>query len=342
MARAATRPPAQQEMLGLITGYWISQLVFVAAELGLADLLAKGPKTAAALAARTGAEPDALRRVLRALASAGVFAEGAGGRFRLTPLAQTLRSDRPGSLRHFARMMVDDYNWRAWGALAEGVRNGGTPFEHVHRMPIFGYLQQHPDKEAIFSASMASLSATENAAVARAYPWQRLRQVVDVGGAHGHLLATILQRHRRLHGLLYDQPQVIAGAAKSGFITAATVRARCEAVGGSFFDAVPAGADGYVMKYILHDWDDAKSLRILRHCRDAMAAGGKVLVVEHVIPAGNTANWGKLLDVNMLVVTGGRERTRAEFADLFARAGLRLARVVPTACPLSILEAVRA
>ena len=176
----------------------------------------------------------------------------------------------------------------------------------------------------------------------RAYPFGQLAQLVDVGGAHGHLLATILARHRKLRGVLYDQPQVVPAAAQSGFVSVAAVRARCEMRDGSFFDDVPAGADSYLMKYILHDWDDEKSHRLLENCRATMAPGGRVLVVDHVIPPGNGANWGKLLDINMLALTGGRERTREGFRALFAGAGLRLRRIVPTACPLSILEAVAA
>jgi hypothetical protein len=187
---------------------------------------------------------------------------------------------------------------------------------------------------------MASISGTENAAVARAYPFGSLGTLVDVGGAHGHLLGAILRRHRALRGILFDQPQVVEAARASEFL--AEFGDRCEVRGGSFFDAVPAGADGYLMKYILHDWDDATALRILSRCRDAMAPGGRVLVAEHVLRPGNGRDWGKLLDINMLVVPGGQERTRGEFRDLFARAGLSLARVVPTASPLSVLEAVRA
>ena len=342
MAQARRRSSPHEKMRALISAYWTSQLVLVAAQLGVADVLAKGPRTAEAIAQQVGAQPAALRRVLRALASQGVFAVDARGRFRLTPLAQTLRSDRPGSLRDFARMMVDDYNWQSWGALLHGVRTGELPFDHVHGMPVFEYLARHPEKERVFAASMASISGTENAAVARAYPFGKLRQLVDVGGAHGHLLATILRRHRKLRGVLYDQPQVIAAAAQSGFLSTPDLAGRHELVGGSFFESVPAGADGYLMKYILHDWNDAQCLQILGHCRDAMAEGGRVLVVDHVVPPGNGADWAKLLDINMLVGPGGQERTREEFGDLFARAGLRLVRVVPTACPQSILEAVRA
>jgi hypothetical protein len=329
-------------MLDLVTGYWVSQLVFVAAKLGIADVLARGPLPPDEIAKRVGAQPHALRRLLRALASRGVFAETANGRFKLTPLAETLRAGRPGSLRDFALMVVEDYGWNAWAALEWGVTTGGLPFDRVHGQPVFGYLHDHPEQERTFMASMASLSATENPAVAAAYPFRAIGRLVDVGGAHGHLLATILARHKTVRGVLYDQPQVVAGAAASGFVTAPAVRDRCEIVGGDFFASVPSGADGYIMKYIIHDWDDEKALRILGNCRDAMAPEGRVLVVDHVIPKGNGADWGKLLDINMLVIPGGMERTREGFADLFARAGLRLKRVVPTKCPLSILEAVRA
>ena len=341
MARAKKKSP-HERMRELISGYWLSQLVFATARLGLADALAKGPRTPEALAPQVGARAPQLRRVLRALASQGVFKEDAKGRFALTPLAATLRSDAPGSLRDFAHMMVSDYNWQAWSALLHGVTTDERPFDHVHGMPIFEYLARHPDEEATFSASMASISGTENAAVARAYPFGKLGKLVDVGGAHGHLLATILRRHKQLHGVLFDQPQVVAGAAKSGFLAAPELAGRHELVGGSFFAGVPAGADGYLMKYILHDWTDAQCRGILGHCRDAMAPGGRVLAVDHVIPKGNGEDWAKLMDVNMLVLPGGRERTREEFADLFASAGLRLARVWKTACPLHVLEAVRA
>jgi len=328
-------------MLELITAYWLSQLVFVAAKLGVADALANGPLGVDALATRVGAHAPSLRRVLRALASRGVFAETADGRFKLTPLATTLRSGVPGSLHNFALMMVEGYNWQAWGELLHGVRSGERPFDRAHGAPVFAWLEQHPEDERIFAASMASISGTENAAVARAYDFGTLRTLVDVGGSHGHLLGTILRRHRRLRGILFDQPQVVEAAARSDFLTASDIAARCEVRGGSFFEGVPTGADGYLMKYIIHDWDDERSLRILRNCREAMAPDGRVLVVEHVVESGNGQDWAKLLDINMLVSPGGQERTRPQFRDLFARAGLRLRRVVPTAAPVSVLEAVR-
>jgi hypothetical protein len=330
-------------MLQLVSGYWLSQLVFVAAKLGVADELRGGPATAKALATRVGVHAPSLYRVLRALASCGVFAETTGGRFKLTPLAATLRSDAPGSLRDFAEMMVEGYNWQAWGDLLHGVRTGEQPFDHVHGVPTFEWFAQHPEDERIFAAAMASLSGTENDAVARTYPFGALRTLVDVGGAHGHLLATILRRHRQLRGILFDQPQVVEAAARSGYLAARDLAGRCQVRGGSFFDTVPAGADAYLMKYVIHDWDDERALRILHNCREAMAAGGRVLLVEHVIQPGNRPDFGKLLDINMLVVApGGRERTREEFRSLLGRARLRLRRIVPTESRVQILEAVAA
>ncbi|HVM95471.1 MAG TPA: methyltransferase [Candidatus Acidoferrales bacterium] len=342
MKASDKRPAAQDVMLGHITGYWISQLIFVAARLGLADVLARGPLTVAALAKRVGAQASPLRRVLRALASIGVFAETADGRFKLTPLAATLRTDVPGSLRSFASMMVDGYNWDAWRELLHGVKTGDLPFNHVHGIPIFEFLHAHPELDREFSQSMASISGTENAAVARAYDFNRLGVLVDVGGAHGHLLGTILGRHRRLRGILYDQPQVVANAAASGFISAPGVAGRCTIQGGDFFHEVPRGAGAYLMKYIIHDWNDDQCVTILSNCRAAMAPAARVLVVEHVVRPGNAPDWSKMLDINMLVLPGGRERTREEFRALFQRAGLRLLRVHPTASALHILEAAPA
>jgi hypothetical protein len=337
MPKARRRPKPQQAMLDLITGYWLSQMIFVAAKLGIADVLAKGPKTAAAVAQEVGAHAPFVYRVLRALASVGVFAETANGRFRLTPTAATLRTGVPGSLRDFALMMIDDYNWKAWGELLHSVETGEVAFQHVYGQPLFDFLVANPEKERTFAASMASISGAENDAIARAYDFGRFARLVDVGGAHGHLVATILRRHRKVRGVLYDQPQVVGGAAEQGFFKG--LGNRIETAGGDFFASVPAGADGYIMKYILHDWDDDRCVRILSLCREAMAPGGRVLVVENVIEPGNRPSWGKLLDVNMLTLLSGKERTKAEFRDLLARASLRLRRVVPTASPISIVEA---
>jgi hypothetical protein len=331
---------AHDAMLERIAAYWQSQLVFVAAKLGIADVLVAGPLTADEIATRVGAHAPYLKRVLRALASLGIFAVDPHGRFHLTRLAQTLRSDHPESLRDFALMLVDDYNWSAWGALEHAVKSGDSAFEHVHGSPAFPWMREHPEKERMFSASMASISGMENAAVARAYAFGKLQTVVDIGGAHGHLLAAILRSYVKLRGVLFDQPQVLAEAAGTGLMTAPDISGRCEARGGDFFESVPEGADAYVMKYIIHDWDDEKSIRILENCRKAMGAEGRVLVVDHVVAAGNRFDWGKLVDINMMVMLGSKERTKNEFRQLFARAGLRLKRVIRTASSLSILEGV--
>jgi len=334
-------PLPQEQMLALVTGHWVSQMLFAVAKLGVPDVLGTKALAPDAIAARVGANAVYLRRVLRALASSGVFSEDARGRFKLTTLGKTLRSGR-GSVRDFALMIVAPYQAQAWEALPEAIRTGKTAFDLRHGVANFDYLKAHPEDDRQFSASMASISGTENDAVARAYEFGRHKLLVDVGGAHGHLLATILRRYKKLRGVLYDQPQVVAGAAASGFVSAPGVRERCEVVGGSFFDSVPAGADAYLMKYIIHDWDDAKCARILGHCRDAMAPSGRVLVVDRVIQPGNGTDWSKWLDIQMMVGPGGQERTRAEFAALFASAGLRLVAAHATQSPLSVLEAERA
>ncbi len=343
--RASTQPltvPPAEQMLQLVSGYWVSQLLYVIAELGIADLLARAPQTAAQLATQTKTHGPYLRRILRALAGVGVLRLDKRGRFRLTRLGKTLRTDVADSQRDFVRMIVDDYNWQAWGHLLQGVRSGKVPFDEVHGKPVFPYLQEHPEQERVFAASMAAISRMENAAVASAYDFGKLRSLIDVGGSQGHLLGAILTRHPRLHGVLFDQPQVVAGARGAGYLSTPRVAGRCTIAEGSFFDAVPQGADGYILKYIIHDWDDARSLTILRNIRRAMAADGRVLLIEHVISDDNTPELGKLLDINMLVVPGGAERTRGEFAHLLAKAGLRLRRILPTKSRLSIVEAVAA
>src|SRR5262245_8568941 len=346
--RVAKRPPAPpvappaEQMLQLATGYWVSQLLLVIGELGVPDLLARGPQTSEQLAQKTGTNAPYLRRVLRALAGLGVLRVDKQGRFTLTRLGTTLRSDVPDSQRDFVRMIVDEYNWRSWGHRLEAVRSGRTPFEEVHGKPFFPYLQERPEKERTFAASMAAISRTENAAVARAYDFGKLRRLVDVGGSQGHLLGAILARHPRLQGILFDQPPVVAGAQAAGHLSAAKVAPRCTIAEGSFFDGVPEGADGYLLKYIIHDWDDDRSLSILRNIRRAMASDGRVLLVEHVVVDDNKPELGKLLDVNMLALTGGLERTREELRALLARADLKLRQVLPTASPLRIVDAVAA
>jgi predicted O-methyltransferase YrrM len=336
----APEKPVPFQMLDLITGYWLSCGVHVAARLSIADHLAQGPRTSADLAKASKAHPPTLYRLLRMLATHGVFRERDDGAFENTPLSETLRAGVPASMKPFAIMMVDSPSLAAWNDLLRTVQTGEEAFQRVHGMGGFEYMAAHPDKAKEFGESMTSISGMENPAIAEAYDFRGIEKLVDVGGGHGSLLAGILKRNPALKGVVYDRAEVVANAQKDEHVREKGVAERVELVAGNFFDSVPAGADAYIMKYILHDWSDAQCRQILSHCRKAMAQGGKVLVVDNVIPPGNAPHWGKMLDMNMLVLTPGRERTEAEFRELFASAGLRLTRIVPTASPLCVVEGV--
>jgi hypothetical protein len=319
----------------MMTAFWTSQAIHVAAKLGITDLLRDGPGTPAKLARATGTHERSLYRLLRALASVGIFAEDADGRFALTPLAECLRSDLPGS-QHAAAVMNGEEHYRAWGDFLYSVRTGQTAFEHVYGKPVFEYLAEHPEPAHIFDAAMTGIHGAETQAMLAAYDFAPYRTLVDVGGGNGSTLLGVLQRYPPLHGVLFDMPHVVARARAN--LEAAGVASRCRAVGGSFFEAVPPGGDAYLMRHIIHDWDDEKSLAILRQCRQAMTPAARLLIVESVIPPGNGPFFGKLLDLNMLAIPGGLERTEAEYRELFAAAGFRLARVVPTAMEVSVIE----
>jgi len=332
----------QAVMENLIVGHWLTRLIYIAAELRLADLLKAGPRTVEALAEEAGVLAPGLYRVLRALASVGVFAETTSRRFRLTQLAATLQTGVPGSMRAMALVENTRFVSDAWLHLLQGVKTGESPFLKAHGVPFFEYLEQHPDDLQLFGEYMTSRSATESPAIAAAYKFSGFRTLVDVAGGHGSMLATILKANPKLTGVLFDIPSVIARAGKDQYVTAKGVAKRCTLKGGDVFESVPKGGDAYIMKHIIHDWDDEHSVKILANCRAAMNEKGKVLVVDNVIAPGNDPSWGKLLDVAMLTATGGRERTKAEFVALFKEAGLKLTRIVPTKCPLSIVEGVRA
>jgi hypothetical protein len=340
------RTGPQAEMRSLIAGYWVSRLIYVAARLGLADLLKDGPRTAEDLASHAGVNATALYRMLRTLASYGVVTETRGRRFKLTSLGSTLRSDVPASMHGFALFLIGSPVWNAWEDLEYSVRTGQLPFDRLYGVPFYEYLNQHPENLKIFGEAMTSLSGTENPEFVRAFQViqrrARVRTVVDVGGGFGSLLALLLQRNARLKGTLFDLPSVIERARRDRHLTASRVASRCEFAVGDMFDAVPRGGDAYVMKYILHNWDDEHCVRLLSNCRDAMNAGGRVLVADAVVLPVEKPDWGKLLDIQMMVVVPGKERTKEEFAALFERAGLELTRVIPTDCPLSLIEGVAA
>jgi hypothetical protein len=331
------RPP-EAVLTQMITGSLVSQAVYVAAQLGIADLLSDGPKKADELARATKTDASSLYRVLRALASCGVFAEQEDRTFALTPTAELLRSDSPSSLRDLAIFMGEDWHWSVWGRTLDSVRTGKSAWDQVHGQEVFPYFAANPEAAKIFDNAMTSLSSLAIKAVIEGYDFKGIQTLVDVAGGHGRLLKAILEANPSMNGVLFDQPQVIEGA-KAGM---SNTTQRCELRSGDFFAAVPEGADAYIMKHIIHDWDDERALVILQNIKRAMRSDGRVLLVEAVVTAGNEPDLAKLLDIEMLVSPGGKERTATEYKDLFARAGLRLTRIVPTKSPYSVIEAVRA
>jgi hypothetical protein len=328
-------PPAT--LLQMMTGYWVSQALYVAAKLGVADLLADGPRPVEELATVTQTDASSLRRVLRALASVRVFTEARPGTFALTPLAALLRTGTPDSMRALAIMYAEE-QYRAWGDILHSVQTGETAFERQFGTSYFAYLAQHPEADRVFNEAMTGWTTQLVGAVVDAYDFSPFKTVVDVGGSYGTLLAAILRSHPVARGILFDQPHVVAAAGEQ--LAAAGVAERCTTVGGDFFVEVPSGGDAYVLAQILHDWDDERSVAILRQCRRAMPAHGKLLVVELVLPPGEEPFFGKWLDLHMLVLLGARERTATEYEALFRTAGFALARVIPTAAGASIVEAV--
>jgi SAM-dependent methyltransferase len=323
-----------QHIVRLAFGFAVSQALRVVADLEIADRLALGERTVDDLAAETSSHADALYRVMRLLAAEGVFRETDSRRFGLTEIGEALRSDGRSSLRDVIRMLNQE-PYLAFARLGHSVRTGLPAFAEVFGKPRFDWLADHPDEAALFQRAMIALNQGSNEAIADAYDFGPFSRVVDVGGGHGQLLSAILARHPHLCGVLFDLPSGV-DMAQSG---AGGSLPRTEFVTGSFFDSVPQGADLYVLKKVIHDWNDKQAAVILRNCRDAMTPHGRVLIAETIIPAGNEPNPIKLIDANMLAVTGGSERTQAEYASLLAAAGLRLARVIPTSQPISVLEA---
>jgi hypothetical protein len=324
-----------QQLTQMITGYWTSRAIYVAAKLRIADHLNDGPRAAEELASATGVRSGPLYRVLRALAGVGVFAQQADGRFLLNPLAAPLREDGSESLRALA-VMVGEEQDRCWDDLLETVRTGATAFERLYSRPYFAYLGEHPEQAKIFDAAMTGFSGRAMRAMLDAYDLSGVATLADIGGGLGTNLTATLGRYPAMRGVLFDQPHVVERARPR--LEEAGVAGRCVVEGGDFFEAVPRGADAYLLGHILHDWDDAKAGLILDNLRRAMPAGARLLAVEYVLPEGDGASFGKLLDLHMMVALGGLERTEAEYRRLFAAHGFRLTRVVPTAGDISVVE----
>jgi hypothetical protein len=320
----------------LVNGYQVTQAIHVAARLGIADLLRDGPLRSEELAAATDSHAPSLHRVLRALASIGVLHEEDDGRFALTEVGACLRSDAPEPVGGWAAYVGAPAHFKGWSALLHAVRTGEHAFRSVHGTDVWDYRARHPEDGALFDRAMTDMTQRANAHVLEAYDFGGFGRVVDVGGGQGAFVAALLAAHPSMRGVVFDQPHVVAHAGP--VLEAAGVAERCEIVAGSFFDEVPAGADAYLLKAIVHDWDDEESLRILRACRAAIAADGALLLVERELGPPNTNPDAKFSDLNMMVGPGGRERTREDFAALLAAAGFALERTVPTAVGLSVFE----
>jgi len=345
MAKSRTNrisPRSPYEILfQMVIGKWISQALGTIVEIGVPEQLAKGARRCSDIAREAGVAEDGLYRLLRALASVGLFIESADRQFKLTGMGHLLRGDHPESLAGYARFVAHDSTWRPWEQLSYSVKTGMPAFDHVFNASIFEHLSRNPEVAAVFDNAMTSISATEARATSDAYDFKGVETLMDVAGGHGLLLATVLRRHKMMRGVLFDLPHVAAGAAATFARAGITGRVRIES--GDFFKELPSGADAVIMKHILHDWDDDSATRILQACHRALGPRGKVLIVDPVVPPGSAPHYGKLLDLEMLVLTPrGRERTKTEFATLLRGAGFRLSRIVATHSPLSIVEAVKA
>ncbi len=330
-------PPPHAQLVQMATAHWVSQILYVAAKLGLADHLNDGAKSAEQLATPTGTHAPSLYRLMRTLASLGILNEDAAHRFALTPLGEALRTGAPGCARPTILTLANPSWVSGFGELLYSVQTGKSGFEKHLGMPIFDWLAEHPEEASMFSETMVGVHGAEPAAVAAAYDFSDSKTIVDVGGATGELLTIILARYPRSRGVLYDLPHVVRDASAILETRGLAERARIEA--GSFFDSVPAGGDAYLLSHIIHDWSEDQCLTILGNCRCVMKPETRLLIVEMVLPPGNTPHPGKMLDMMMLVGPGGRERTEQEYETLLRKANLRLARVVPTESAVSVVEA---
>jgi len=329
-------PPAQLFLLS--EGATVCYALAAAAELGIADLLAAGSRTADDLASATATKPDSVYRLLRMLSTFGVFSEVEPGRFSRTPLGDLLATDAPGSLRAWVRMVGAKAWSPMWAETLESVKTGEPVFRRALGVELFEYFTSHPDEGALFDEAMTAFGASVDAAVVQAYDFTGIDTLVDVGGGHGGCLSAILRANSRLRGMLLDRPEVVGGARRT--MEAMELADRCEVVPVDFFDAVPAGGDAYLLKWIVHDWDHPRALALLRNCRKAMGQTGRLLLVESVVPGPDEPHPSKIMDFVMMVGLGGRERTAPEYAELLREAGFDLRRIVPTSSPMSVVEGI--
>ena len=327
-------PPAQ--LMKFIVGKWISKPIYVAAELGIADMLAEGPKSIEELAQTSQSHAPSLYRMMRALASVGIFFETEGKRFELTPMAEYLKT---GAMRSIALLFNSDWSDKAWGYFMDSVKTGVTAFEKAHGMPVSDWLEKNPQAAEVFNEANAIKAGSSHRAIVDVYDFSGINTLTDVGGGLGILMAEILIANPLMEGIVADIPSVIQKAGK--MIQARGIEDRCQAVECDFFEKIPAGSDAYLMSNILHDWPDEQCRIILTNCHRAMKTESKLLVVEMVIAPGNEPSVAKLLDLEMLVITGGRERTEAEFNNLFVSSGFKPSRIIPTKESVCVIEVIR-
>ena len=329
--------PPQAQLVQMATAYWVSRLVYLAAQLKLPDLLAEGPKTAEELASLSSTHGPSLYRIMRTLASLGLFTENTERRFSLTPLGTALKTDTPGSARASVLTLAGPWFAGPLDDLLYSVQTGKTVFEKVYGLPLFDWLARHGDEASMFSETMVGFHGMEPAAVAEAYDFSHYESIIDVGGATGNLLSAILRRYQTPRGVLFDMPHVVRDAPT--LIRERGLADRIKIESGSFFESVPTGPDVYLLSHVIHDWSEEQCLTILGNCRRAMKPGARLLIIEMVLPADDTPHPGKMLDIIMLALPGGQERSEPEYRSLLGKAGFRLAQVVPTQSAVSIVEA---
>lgn len=333
--------PPEAQVIGTLCGLNVSQAMYVAAALGVADELRDGPRPIADVAAAVGADAGALRRVLRTLAMTGCFSEVERGVFANSPQSEALRSDVPNSVRDLALWVGAEPHWRVWGSLLDSVKTGQPVWEQVHGTPLFPYLfGENPALGATFARAMTGFSNATIPAILAAYDFSQTSVIADIAGGYGHTLAAILQANPQARGILFDAPDVLEDAPAQ--LEADGVSDRVELVAGDFHEAVPAGADLYLLKHVIHDWDDERARGILANVRDAMGEDGRILIADVVLTEGDAPHFGKVMDLEMLLIPGGVERTDLEFHELVEPVGLKVERVLPTASLVTLTELVRA
>jgi hypothetical protein len=331
------KSPPPIDLLNMITGHWKAQAIYVAAKLGIADVLRDGPMSSSAIASAVGAHPGSLYRLLRALGSLGVFRERSDGQFELTPISVLLQTEHPGSMRSITLAMCGP-PYRAWEGAFYSVTTGKSAFEHIYGESFFEHLAKDAEASRVFNEAMSNQSRMAHSAVAASYDFSPFTRIVDVGGGNGTLLELILRSHPSATGVLFDQPHVVENARER--LARSDIAGRCEVVGGSFFESVPMGGDAYIMAMVIHDWDDEAASTILKNCRRAMDSEATLLLSELVIPPGGAPFFGKLLDLDMLINLGGKERTEDEYRSLLSACGFELLAIVPAHGPSSALSII--